>query len=100
MRVSGAVQGAILLVLISAGSGGAMAQGGAAAQIGPRPFYLVDTMKPGPAQDRLKACGVDRTYTARNFSISHRGAPLQFPEHTREGVLAAARMGQASSSAT
>ena len=50
-------------------------------------------MKEGPAKERLKACGPDRTYTARAFSISHRGAPLQFPEHTREGVLAAARMG-------
>ncbi len=64
-----------------------------AAQIGPRPFYLVDTMKPGPLQDRLRQCGTDRTYTTRSFSISHRGAPLQFPEHTREGVMAAARMG-------
>jgi glycerophosphoryl diester phosphodiesterase len=68
-------------------------QGGPAAQVGPRPFYLVDSMKEGPAKERLKACGADRTYTTRNFSISHRGAPLQFPEHTREGVLAAARMG-------
>lgn len=71
----------------------AAAQDGAAAQLGPRPFYLVDSMKEGPAKERLKACGTDRTYTARSFSISHRGAPLQFPEHTREGVMAAARMG-------
>lgn len=63
------------------------------AQLGPRPFYLVDSMKSGPLKDRLQACGADRAYTARDFSISHRGAPLQFPEHTREGVLAAARMG-------
>lgn len=71
----------------------AAAQGSRAAQIGPRPFHLVDTMKPGPLKDRLAACGTDRAYTAKSFSISHRGAPLQFPEHTREGVLAAARMG-------
>ena len=63
------------------------------AQIGVRPFYLVDSMKPGPAKERLQACGPERPYTARAFSISHRGAPLQFPEHTREGVVAAARMG-------
>lgn len=63
------------------------------AQIGPRPFHLVDTMKPGPLKDSLAACGTDRSYVAKNFSIAHRGAPLQFPEHTREGVLAAARMG-------
>lgn len=73
--------------------GPASAQNGAVAQIGPRPFYLVDSMREGPAKERLKACGTDRTYTPRAFSISHRGAPLQFPEHTREGILAAARMG-------
>jgi glycerophosphoryl diester phosphodiesterase len=28
-----------------------------------------------------------------DFSIAHRGAPLQFPEHTRESYIAAARMG-------
>jgi hypothetical protein len=45
------------------------AQTGAPAQIGPRPFYLVDTMKPGPAKDRLAACGPDRAYMARDFSV-------------------------------
>lgn len=64
-----------------------------AAQLGPRPFYLVDSLKPGPLKDRLSACGVDRTYAPKHFSISHRGAPLMFPEHTREGVMAAYRMG-------
>ncbi len=73
------------------GAGPALA--GEAAQLGPRPFYLVDQLKPGPLKDRLAACGVDRTYTPRTFSISHRGAPLMFPEHTREGLLAAYRMG-------
>ena len=63
------------------------------AQLGPRPFYLVDSLAPGPLKDRLAACGIDRRYTPRRFSISHRGAPLQFPEHTREGVMAAYRMG-------
>ncbi len=28
-----------------------------------------------------------------DFSISHRGAPLQYPEHTYDGYVAAARMG-------
>lgn len=83
------VLGASLLAALTGGT----ARAGEAAQIGPRPFYLVDSMKPGPLKDRLQACGADRVYTARRFSISHRGAPLQFPEHTREGVLAAARMG-------
>jgi glycerophosphoryl diester phosphodiesterase len=68
-------------------------QAGDAAQLGPRPFYLVDQLKPGPLKERLAACGIDRPYTARTFSISHRGAPLMFPEHTREGLIAADRMG-------
>lgn len=84
------IAAALTMALIA---GSSAAQTEAPAQIGPRPFYLVDGMKPGPAKDRLAACGTDRAYTARNFSIAHRGAPLQFPEHTREGVIAAARMG-------
>lgn len=80
------------LALLAGWSSGA-ARASEIAQLGPRPFYLVDSMKPGPLKERLRACGSDRTYTARAFSIAHRGAPLQFPEHTREGVLAAARMG-------
>ncbi|TMP65107.1 glycerophosphodiester phosphodiesterase, partial [Pseudoalteromonas sp. S1609] len=27
------------------------------------------------------------------FSIGHRGAPMQYPEHTKESYIAAARMG-------
>jgi glycerophosphoryl diester phosphodiesterase len=61
-------------------------------QLGPRPFYLVQGMDEGPLKDRLERCAaapVRRT----DFSIGHRGAPLQFPEHTRESYEAAARMG-------
>jgi glycerophosphoryl diester phosphodiesterase len=60
--------------------------------VGPRPLALVDQMADGPLKDKLLACArepVKRTL----FSISHRGAPLQFPEHTKEGYVAAARMG-------
>ena len=42
---------------------------GEAAQLGPRPFYPVDQLKPGPLKDTLAACGIDRTYTPRAFSI-------------------------------
>ncbi|MDP4023534.1 glycerophosphodiester phosphodiesterase family protein [Methylobacterium sp. NEAU 140] len=80
---------ATLALVLAASAGSAAEQ----AQLGPRPFYLVDSLKPGPLKDRLSACGVDRSYSPRRFSISHRGAPLQFPEHTREGVMAAYRMG-------
>jgi glycerophosphoryl diester phosphodiesterase len=61
-------------------------------QVGPRPFYLLEGMDRGPLKDELQKCRnepVKRT----DFSIGHRGAPLQFPEHTRESYRAAARMG-------
>lgn len=61
-------------------------------QLGPRPFYLLDRLAPGPLRDRLDACR-DGPFAPTRFSIGHRGAPLQFPEHTRESYVAAARMG-------
>ncbi|MBK1665328.1 glycerophosphodiester phosphodiesterase [Rhodospirillum rubrum] len=63
-----------------------------AVQLGPRPFYLVDAMAPGALKDKLESCKTGPFYKS-TFSIGHRGAPLQFPEHTRESYVAAARMG-------
>lgn len=61
-------------------------------EMGPRPYYLIDRMQEGPLKDRLTSCmGQDVART--DFSIGHRGAPMQFPEHTVESNLAAARMG-------
>jgi glycerophosphoryl diester phosphodiesterase len=63
-------------------------------ELGPRPFFLVDDMADGPLKDRLQACARDtRVYRPSALSIGHRGAALQFPEHTRESYVAAARMG-------
>lgn len=59
---------------------------------GPRPLYLIDQMEPGPLQDKLLSCAGDPVKRT-NFSIGHRGAPMQFPEHTIESNMAAARMG-------
>ncbi|WP_225314390.1 glycerophosphodiester phosphodiesterase family protein [Marinobacter halotolerans] len=61
-------------------------------QLGPRPFWLVADMDESPLKTRLQACDI-RNVKAADFSIGHRGAPLQFPEHTRESYIAAARMG-------
>jgi glycerophosphoryl diester phosphodiesterase len=61
------------------------------AQVGPRPFYLVEKMKDGPLKTRLSQC--TGPFRKTDFSIAHRGAPLQFPEHSRESYQAAARMG-------
>lgn len=59
---------------------------------GPRPFYLLDAMEPGPLKSRLETCRGQEPRRSR-FSIGHRGAPLQFPEHTLESFRAAAVMG-------
>jgi len=63
------------------------------AQLGPRPFFLVDDMSDSPLKSSLQQCAKRSIFTAREFSIGHRGAALQFPEHTAESYTAAARMG-------
>ena len=63
-------------------------------QLGPRPFYLVDQLEEGELKDKLKACVANiEWYQHHDFSIGHRGAALQFPEHTKESYEAGRRMG-------
>ncbi|MPW27532.1 glycerophosphodiester phosphodiesterase [Agarivorans sp. B2Z047] len=63
-------------------------------QLGPRPAFLVDQLADGELKTSLQACVDDMTtYSVSDFSIGHRGAPLMFPEHTKESYMAAARMG-------
>jgi glycerophosphoryl diester phosphodiesterase len=61
-------------------------------QLGPRPFYLVQGMDEGKLKDRLMQCENGPFYRT-DFSIGHRGAALQFPEHSDASYRAAARMG-------
>jgi glycerophosphoryl diester phosphodiesterase len=61
-------------------------------QLGPRPFYLVEGMDEGPLKTKLMKCR-NGPFRRTDFSIGHRGAALQFPEHTREAYEAGARMG-------
>jgi glycerophosphoryl diester phosphodiesterase len=61
-------------------------------QLGPRPFFLVDDMSSGPLKTKLKSCS-EGPFHKTDFSIGHRGAALQFPEHTKESYEAGARMG-------
>ena len=61
-------------------------------QVGPRPFYLVNRLDAGPLKTRLLAC-TDKPLKKTEFAIGHRGAAMQFPEHTKESYEAAARMG-------
>lgn len=64
----------------------------ASIQLGPRPFFLVNDMDESPLKKKLQSC-VNSPVKKTNFSIGHRGAPLQFPEHTKESYEAAAKMG-------
>lgn len=61
-------------------------------QLGPRPYYLVADMDEGPLKRELRGCA-EGPFKRTDFAIGHRGAALQFPEHTRESYEAAARMG-------
>ena len=63
-------------------------------QVGPRPYFLVADMDDSPLKKRLgsQECR-NKPFRKTDFSIGHRGAPLQVPEHTRESYEAAARMG-------
>ncbi len=61
-------------------------------QLGPRPYYLINDMEESELKDELLACDKKR-FRKSDFSIGHRGAAMQFPEHTKESYVAAARMG-------
>ena len=78
-------------VLFLAGEFAVLAASGSV-QLGPRPFYLVDRMEEGPLKSTLRQCA-GGPFKPSDFSIGHRGAALQFPEHTKESYQAAARMG-------
>ncbi len=62
-------------------------------QLGPRPYYLVEKMEESELKSTLQECSGITNFKKTDFSIGHRGAPLQFPEHTKESYVAAARMG-------
>ena len=88
-----------ILILVIAGlshtlSNPVLAASSDPVHLGPRPFYLLDQLEKGELKDTLERCAASTTqYDRRNFSIAHRGASLQFPEHTKEAYLAAHRMG-------
>jgi glycerophosphoryl diester phosphodiesterase len=65
---------------------------GYSVQLGPRPDFLVEDMAEGELKSALRQCARDPIRKS-DFSIGHRGAAMQFPEHTMESYVAAARMG-------
>ena len=65
---------------------------GHSVQLGPRPYFLVEDMDESMLKTELQQCS-EGPFKRTDFSIGHRGAALQFPEHTQESYVAAARMG-------
>ncbi|OHU85764.1 MULTISPECIES: glycerophosphodiester phosphodiesterase family protein [Pseudoalteromonas] len=61
-------------------------------QLGTRAQFLVNQLEDGELKTKLQACQ-DGPFYKTDFSIGHRGAPMQYPEHTKESYVAAARMG-------
>lgn len=67
--------------------------------LGPRPLFLVNDMSEETERERelkadLLACAAQHTdWQPSELAIAHRGAPLQFPEHTLESYLAGAQGG-------
>jgi len=61
-------------------------------QLGPRPSYLVEGMDAGNLKEKLQQCAKGPFYRS-DFSIAHRGAAMQFPEHSDVSYSAGARMG-------
>jgi len=61
-------------------------------QLGPRPYFLVSDMVESPLKAKLQSCA-NGPFEKTSFSIGHRGAAMQFPEHTKESYEASARMG-------
>ena len=61
-------------------------------QVGSRPYFLIEDMNESSLKSTLQQCSEGKFYRT-DFSIGHRGAAMQYPEHTKESYLAAARMG-------
>ncbi|UJF22655.1 glycerophosphodiester phosphodiesterase [Shewanella sp. OMA3-2] len=62
------------------------------AQVGLRPLFLVDQMQDSELKTQLAQCESGPFYRT-DFSIGHRGASMQFPEHTKEAYQAAISSG-------
>lgn len=61
-------------------------------ELGVRPYFLVDKLENAELKEKLLSCAENEAKKT-DFSIGHRGACLQFPEHTKESYEAAARQG-------
>lgn len=85
--------------LICLGLTSGIAFANVSADLGPRPMYLVDNMDESALKTKLQACEAGPFHRS-DFSIGHRGAAMQFPEHTKESYLAAVAQALGYSSVT
>ncbi len=83
---------AAIVVAASVGLQAAQAASDGTLAVGARPLQLLNSLSDGPLKSTLEACRANPV-ARTEFSIGHRGAPLKYPEHTRESYLAAAEMG-------
>ena len=60
--------------------------------LGDRPSSLVALLPDGELKTRLETCDVSDV-RPQAFSVAHRGAPFEYPEHSVEGYQAAANQG-------
>lgn len=79
-------------LVVSANSLWLSAPATADVDLGSRPLELIESMDEGALKTKLQSCA-SQDFSSTKFSIGHRGAPLQFPEHTKESYVAAANMG-------
>jgi glycerophosphoryl diester phosphodiesterase len=61
-------------------------------QVGDRPYYLIENMDDSPLKKKLQSCS-EQDFKPTDFSFAHRGASLQYPEHTLQAYSAARRQG-------
>ncbi|MCL1122948.1 glycerophosphodiester phosphodiesterase [Shewanella surugensis] len=58
------------------------------AQVGVRPFYLLSKLDDPELKGRLEQC-TNKPFYRTEFALGHRGASMQFPEHSKESYQAA-----------
>lgn len=59
-------------------------------QIGTRPYFILDSMEESDLKDTLMECAETKmSFEPSDWSIGHRGACMQYPEHTLESYKAA-----------
>ncbi|KZM22046.1 Glycerophosphodiester phosphodiesterase [Ascochyta rabiei] len=61
-------------------------------QVGDRPYFLVNDMDEGALKEKLESCS-EGPFKTSDFVFAHRGASLQYPEHTYAAYNAARRQG-------